>query len=116
MLQRPEKGLSQIVARRFAQEAKTFAGWQFGQPTRQEELPAIVAALTGEMAFAASDFASSKVRESAFSRLRDLLRRERKKSRAGHAGYDFNRHLALHQVLASLGGRLPEHETGKSAS
>lgn len=34
--------------------------------------------------------------------LQKALRRERQKSRLGHAGYDFNRHLALHQAIRRL--------------
>lgn len=33
-------------------------------------------------------------------RLQMALRRERVKARSGHSGYDFSRHLALHQTLA----------------
>jgi hypothetical protein len=36
------------------------------------------------------------------AKLRQKLRKERVKARAGHAGYDFNRHVALHQMLKHL--------------
>lgn len=35
-------------------------------------------------------------------RLLNGLRRERMKARSGHAGYDFNRHLALHQMIRAI--------------
>ncbi len=101
-------------------DAKAFAARHFSQPLRRGEIAAVIAALTGVMAFADAEFNDKAVVERAMARLRDTLRRERKKARAGHPGYDFSRHLAMHQAIKELNAQIqvpmPEtHKAGASA-
>ena len=58
------------------------------------------------------DGQTARDREALLAHLRSQLRKERKKARIRHAGYDFNRHLALHILLASIRGEGCEGRSG----
>lgn len=65
-------------------------------------LQPILEALTQGVAGGSDRGRDAGVAAGVMAHLQKALRRERQKSRLGHAGYDFNRHLALHQAIRRL--------------
>ncbi len=64
--------------------------------------PPILSALTQHATDGQQAGGNMPVAADVLAHLHKALRRERLKSRLGHAGYDFNRHLALHQAIRHL--------------
>lgn len=78
-----------------------------------ETTPTTLSGLTRDVAHEQHSHPETPVAREILAHLQKALRRERQKSRLGHAGYDFNRHLALHQAIRHLSGQaLPNGKAG----
>ena len=100
-------------------EARRFVESRSAAPLPEHAVLSMLAILGGGMKADASDLRNPVIANPLVARLRKGLRQERTKARAGHAGYDFNRHVALHQMLKHLAtvcpsaNGLPEPQPGE---
>jgi hypothetical protein len=125
---RPERGSLMVekqcgsafadLERALQSEAKRFVESRAAVGPPANAVPSILSMLgCGNMA-AAANLRDPAIANPLVARLRKGLRQERTKARAGHAAYDFNRHVALHQMLKHLAAvcpaanGLPEPQSG----
>lgn len=88
-------------------EAKRFVEGRAALPPPGHAVPSMLAMLGRGIKTGAAELCEPAIAGPLIARLRKALRQERTKGRAGHAGYDFNRHVALHQMLKHLGAVCP---------
>lgn len=88
-------------------EARRFVESRARRDPPVEALPSMLALLGCGLARPGADLSDPDVSRPLAARLRKALRQERSRSRSGHAGYDFGRHLALHEMLGHLSRLCP---------
>jgi hypothetical protein len=88
-------------------EARRFVESRSASPMPGHAVLSMLAMLGCGMNADAADLRDPLIANPLVARLRKGLRQERTKARAGHAGYDFNRHVALHQMLKHLSAVCP---------
>ena len=80
-------------------EAVAFAARQLEMRWPSHAMPAVIALITGHRIEDESDLCDPAKAAPVIARLRRDLIREKLKSRRGHAGYNFGRHVTLHRLL-----------------
>ena len=88
------------MERALAAEAKRFVDGRMNASPPPHAVPSMLEMLACGPKDA--DLADPATAGAIIARLRQKLRKERVKARAGHAGYDFNCHVALHQMIKHL--------------
>jgi hypothetical protein len=88
-------------------EARRFVESRSAAPVPGHAVLSMLAMLGCGMNTDVADLRDPVIANPLVARLRKGLRQERTKARAGHAGYDFNRHVALHQMLKHLSAVCP---------
>ena len=92
-------------------QAKKFLGERANRAPPMAALPSMLGLLGCGKLAPGCDLADPAVSGPIVARLRLALRRERAKARCGNAGYDFGRHLALHEMLGHLARICPAIST-----
>jgi hypothetical protein len=80
-------------------EAAAFAARQLELRWPPHTVPAAIALITGYRIEDETDLRDPAKAAPVIARLRRDLVREKRKSRRGHGGYNFGRHVTLHQLL-----------------
>jgi hypothetical protein len=94
-------------------EARRFVESRARHEPPAEALPSMLALLGCGPTQPGADLSDPDVTRPLAARLRKALRQERSRSRSGHAGYDFGRHLALHEMLGHLSRICPAMRVGQ---
>ena len=84
------------------QEARRFVAARASREPPAHSLPSMLGLLGCGPVEPGADLADPAVSRPLAAKLRNALRKERSRSRHRHAGYDFSRHLALHEMLGHL--------------
>ena len=95
------------MERALAAEAKQFVSGRMNASPPRHAVPSMLAMLGCGLQAGEVDLDDPAITSVLVARLRQKLRKERVKARAGHAGYDFNRHVALHQMIKHLASICP---------
>ncbi|MEZ5872383.1 MAG: hypothetical protein R3D32_11210 [Nitratireductor sp.] len=96
-------GEMNLMAQKLADEARQHVSRMMAARHGENGFASVILALTGISASMAEMREQSAVRERVVKGLQLALVRERGKARVGSRRYDFNRHVALHQALRTLG-------------
>ena len=83
-------------------EAVAFAARQLEPRWPPHAVPAAIALVTGCRIDDEGDLRDPSKAAPVIARLRRDLVREKRKSRNGHGGYNFGRHVTLHQLLKQV--------------
>lgn len=93
------------------EQARKFVEERANRAPPMAALPSMLGLLGCGKLAPGCNLADPAVSQPVAERLRLALRRERAKARCGNAGYDFGRHLALHEMLGHLAKICPAIST-----
>jgi hypothetical protein len=102
MMEKKGEAAFAAMERALKAEARRFVADRAALPPPDHAVPSMLSMLGCGMKVAATDLYDPAIANPLVARLRKALRQERTKARAGHSGYDFSRHVALHQMLKHI--------------